>query len=430
MLSKGNRKVLEYWIVQAQENPAVPRNEPGRREWRSNSLSETLADRGHDVVRWRSAFSHQSKTFLASGNVAIPHDNYTHKFIACPPYSRHVGPARIRNHLALGRNFLKAARSGPVPELIHVGNVPISLTYAAVRYGQEVGCPVIIDIRDLWPDIYASLLPSRLSGLREPTIAALHASSFRLKWAMRHATAITALTQPYMDWALRLAARDQTDADAIFSMCYPRRDDIQPDSDLDALRARLGLAEGDQVAAYLGNIGYQSDFETVFAAARVLAERFPRFKVVLAGSGPLEEPLRRASADLPNVIVPGWLQGPEIAALLHLTQIGLIAFNPVSNYLLNIPNKFPEYLAGGMAIACGLGGEMGRLTEETGCGFLYPSGDARALSEALAGVLSDQAKLEAMGARARELHAARFDGAKIYPAFADHLERLTKLPAA
>ncbi len=267
-----------------------------RLEWRSNSLAETLADRGHDVVRWRSAFSHQAKSFLASGNTDQKHDNYVQRFIACPPYQRHIGPARLVNHRALGRNFLSVARNAPRPDLIHVGNVPIALAHAVARYGKMAGCPVVINIRDLWPDVYADLLPSRLSGLRDPLIANLHAFSFRLKWALRNATAVTALTQPYLDWALALAGRDQTDKDVIVGMCYPRFGAVPPSTDLDTLRARLNLTPQDQIAAYLGNIGHQSDFQTVIAAARRLADQFPNFKVVIAGSGPREDELRRLSA--------------------------------------------------------------------------------------------------------------------------------------
>lgn len=415
---------MSFWIVQAQENPAAARNTPGRREWRSNTLAETLSDRGHDVVRWRSAFSHQAKEYLAHGNVAEPHDTYTQRFIDCPPYRRHVGFARIRNHLTLGRNFAKTAATLTPPRLIHVGNVPISLAFAAVRYGKQVGCPVVVDIRDLWPDIYVDLLPSKATMMKGPILKGLHLICWRLRWALANATAITALTQPYLNWALELAGRQERAEDAIFGMCYPARSTAPPEADLNDLRTRLGLSPQDQVATYLGNISHQSDFDTVIKAARILVAQHPRFKVVLAGSGPREEQLRLATQDLPNVIVPGWLQGPDIAALLHLSDIGLIAFFPVPNYLRNVPNKFSEYLAGGMAIACGLGGEMGRLTQEAECGFLYPPGDAEALATTLDGLLSDPNTLAQMGTRARALHARSCDGAKIYPEFADYLEAL------
>lgn len=415
---------MSYWIIQAQENPAEPRETIGRREWRSNTLAETLADRRHDVVRWRSAFSHQSKQFLEHGNVSRPHDNYTQNFIDCPAYQRHVGLKRIRNHAALATNFGKVSRQGPPPKLIHVGNVPIDLAHAAVRYGKEVGCPTIIDIRDLWPDIYVDLLPNALSGLREPMLKLLKFSAFRLRWAIRNATAITALTQPYMDWAMDLGERTQTPKDAIFPMCYPQRDEQPSDVAMTALRKRLGVAPDDIVAVYLGNIGYQSDFELVIEAAKQLSSRFPKFKVVIAGSGPKEEALKELTNSVPNVIIPGWLRGEEMSAILHLSDIGLIAFHPVPNYLKNIPNKYSEYLAGGLAVACGLGGEMGRLTDQHGCGFTYPPGDLDTLCDRLAHLLSDHSSLKAIGEKSLALYQAKFTSERVFPAFADHLEML------
>lgn len=417
---------MSYWIIQAQENPAEPRSVTGRREWRSNTLSETLADRGHDVVRWRSAFSHQSKKFLANGNVVKAHDNYTQRFIACPPYQRHVGLSRIRNHKALGRNFLLAAQSCPAPDLIHVGNVPIELAHAAVRYGKTVGCPVVIDIRDLWPDIYVDLLPKFVSFIQSPLLKFLKFTSLQLKWTMRNATAITALTEPYLEWGLDIANRQACDNDAVFAMCYPRRDESPPAQAISALREELGLEPDDLVATYLGNIGYQSDFELLIQAAKRLAKQFPKFKIVIAGSGPNEGKVRQLASGLDNVILPGWLQGDRLASLLHVSKIGLIAFRPVPNYLKNIPNKYSEYLAGGMAISCGLGGEMARLTQEKSCGFVYPAGDLERLCTELTRVLADPALLDSMCARAKSLHASHFDSANVYPAFADHLEHIVQ----
>jgi len=416
---------MSYWIIQAQENQAEPRVQMNRREWRSNTLAETLADRGHKVVRWRSAFSHQSKSFLADGNVEHPHDNYIQRYIDCPPYKRHVGLSRVKNHISLGRNFMKVARTLETPRLIHVGNVPTEMAYSAVRYGNDVGCPVVVDIRDLWPDIYVDILPEWTDNLRAPILKLLKFGSIRLKWTMRNASAITALTQPFMDWALELAGRAQNEDDAIFAMCYPRRDIDPPKVVVADLRARLGLSPDNQVATYLGNISRQTNFELIIEAAARLGDTFPQFKVVIAGSGPMEDKIRDLASRTSNVIVPGWLQGQEIAALLHISKIGLIAFHPVPNYQKNIPNKYSEYLAGGLAISCGLSGEMARLTRENDCGFTYPPCDVDALCGELSRVLSDPELLDGMRARARALHASKFDNAHVYPAFADHLERIT-----
>lgn len=312
------------------------------------------------------------------------------------------------------------------PHLIHVGNVPIALASAAVAYGKRHKIPVVIDIRDLWPDIYVDLIPERFISLRQPVLSALHATSFALKKSLRDAAAITALTPSYLDWALGLAGRPVKPADRIFEMCYPVRQHQQSAADIANLRGHLRLDPGHTIACYAGNIGYQSDFKTLITAARKLQSTAPTFRLVLAGSGPMTEELKNLSADLDNVIIPGWLKGSELSALMSIASIGMIAYKPVPNFLRNIPNKFSEYLGNGLAVACGLGGEMGRLVQETSCGFIYEPGNADMLVNELAQLINDPARLSNMGAKARDLHRTRFDGAQIYPKFADYLEDLAK----
>lgn len=416
---------MRFWIVQAQENPAVARSVRGRRMWRSNTLAEILADGGNDVVRWRSAFSHQAKIFLSQGNYAETHDNYVQRFIACTPYRRHVGFARIRSHFSLAHNFTRSAIGEPQPDLIHVGNVPIELAHAAVRFGQATKRPVLVDIRDLWPDVYVDLLP--LPRLRPVSRSLAHALSWKLKWTLRNATGITALTEPYLDWALTLAGRRRSSADAVVPMCYPVRNRIPDPTILNAMRSRIGLTKDDGVRdeivlTYLGNISYQSDFEMAIEAAKLLAVRAVPVRLVIAGSGPRESELREAARALPNVSVPGWLDGKELDALLHLSDVGLIAFHPSQNYLLNIPNKFPEYLAAGLAVACGLGGQMGSMTERARCGISFAPGDATGLADALTGLVAAPTRLAAMKDAAAALHRQYFDAQNIFPSFAQHLK--------
>lgn len=420
---------MNIWIIQAQENPAEDRSINGRRQWRSNTLAEVLADKGHEVVRWRSAFSHQAKHFLAKRNSSVTYDNYTQNFIACSSYKNHIGFKRIRSHQALGKNFLEFARKSPKPDLIHVGNVPIELAHAAVKYAKEVSCPVVIDVRDLWPDIYVDFIPDSLSAIRPIVLKALKQFSFKLKWTMKNATAFTGLTQPYMDWALELAGRTQSEQDAIFGMSYPRKVCVNDDHAETTFRGKFGISKNDVLVTYVGNVGFQSDFDLVIEAAQRLSRANPNLKFVIAGSGPALDRIRNAASGSSNVILPGWLNGLDLSCLLHISQIGLIAFKPVPNYLKNIPNKYPEYLSSGMAVACGLGGEMGRLTIESGCGFVYKSGDVDDFCAQLGFVLKNNKELRNMQESARALHADKFDSASIYPAFASYLETVAVAPA-
>jgi glycosyltransferase involved in cell wall biosynthesis len=416
---------MNFWVIHAQENPAAPRAQQNRREWRSNTLCEHLADRGHHVVRWRSSFSHQAKRQLSDGSVLEPIDNYFHQFIESPDYKRHIGLARIRNHIKLGANFSKVAgQATKQPDLIHVGNVPIALCYAAVRYASSRDIPVVVDVRDLWPDIYVDLLPASLGFMRCPVLRLLHLASFRLNWAFRNATAINGLTQSYLDWGLERASRIQHQSDAVFPMSYPAKDTPPAQGSIAELRQKLGVGEDDVLAVYVGNIGYQSDFDTLIKATEQIAKTQPQFKCVIAGSGPREAELKKMAAQNGNVIFPGWLEGDEIHALLAISTFGLVAYNPVPNYLRNIPNKFSEYLAGGLAIACGLQGEMGQLTAMSGSGFTYSPHGAGALAANICNLIDKPEVLAKMKHAAVQLHKDRFDAAMIYPKMSDHLEVL------
>ncbi len=225
-----------------------------------------------------------------------------------------------------------------------------------------------------------------------------------------------------MAWGLEKAQRAERAQDAIFPMCYPKVDiDLDPDATA-ALQERLGLKNDDMLACYFGNIGHQSDFEIVTRTARLLQSRAPNVKFIIAGSGPREEEMRKLAADLPNVIVPGWLQGAEVQALMSLSTFGLVIYKPVANFLRNIPNKFSEYLSGGQVIVCGLGGEMGELTQTHGCGFVYEAGNAEALAQEIAALSLDDEKRAQMSKAAAQLHHTHFDGSELYSKFADYLE--------
>ncbi len=75
-------------------------------------------------------------------------------------------------------NFTKLANSyDTLPDVIHVCNVPIELCHAAVTYGRAKGIPVVIDVRDLWPDVYLEVIPQRFGLLRSVAEAYFNAFS-------------------------------------------------------------------------------------------------------------------------------------------------------------------------------------------------------------------------------------------------------------
>lgn len=415
---------MRFWIIHAQEHLAQPRSVPDRRVWRSNALAEMLADRGHAVVRWRSSYSHHEKRYLAKGSPRVAFENFHYQYLDGPPYRRSIGLSRIQHHKTLGRNFEKVARTATeTPDLIHVGNVPLELSLAAVRFGRKHRVPVVVDIRDLWPDLFLDLIPTRLKLLRPLGALFLHPFYRQARETMRGAKAVSGITTPFVEWGLRLAGREGGPFDRAFHMSYPEQEGEAGSEAQARVAELLGPRDNRLLFVYLGNIGYQSDFDTLIAAARRMQGRVAG-KFVICGDGPKLEAVRRQSAGLENVAVPGWLNAEEVKDLLNRATVGLLPYHPMPNFMLNMPNKFAEYLAGGLILACGLEGEMARMIRQHNCGFVYPARDATALADQLTLFTGGGTDLAALRLNAKKLYEAEFNCREVHARLCDYLELL------
>lgn len=416
---------MNFWIIHAQEPLPQPSHVTTRRLWRSNTIAEMLAGRGHRVVRWRSGYSHYEKRYLVSGSPREKVEGYEFQFLEGPPYRRHIGFRRIRHHQAVARKFSELAVAiDHRPDAIHVSNVPIELCRAAVEFARQRGIPVVIDVRDLWPDLFLDIVPAALS-IFKPGLKWLLRSSYQdAAYAMRHATAVTGITQPFVDWGLRKAGRSRTELDQVFHMSYPSLGSLRDETGIAKLAERLGLKEKEPLFCYFGSIGYQSDFDTLIEAARLLNGRVAA-KFVICGEGPKLRRLRTKASGLSNVVFPGWLEAEDVRSLMQVATVGLIPFKERDNYTLNMPNKFSEYLSGGLVLACGLRGEMARLVETHDCGFVYPAGDAVTLAQKLVGLANcPPARLRAMKENAKSLFREQFDYKVVYTRLCGYLEAL------
>jgi len=399
----------------------MPQGAGSHRLWRSNTLSEYLASRGHQVVRWRSSFDHYKKRPLASGGERIDIGPYAIQFLPAPQYRRNIGIARWRHHRALAESFRQfAPREMLQPDVIHVANVPLELCREVVTFAVARRVPVIVDVRDLWPDVVIDMAPA---SCRFFARSAFHRMTEDSRYSLRNATAISGISDPIVEWGANQAGRVRSKWDRSFPMAYADLSvGVQESGEADGSTvASLGIMPDDFLVCFFGSIGHQFDFDTVLDAA-VNAQKFPHIKFVLCGDGPVLATLRRRAAGLPNVILPGWLEGPDIRALMRVAAVGILPYRPYRCFKMSISSKFSEYLAGGLAIACGVEGEMAALTITNRCGFVYAHGDWRSLLRGLAMLAAEGPALSAAKHRARALFGTQFSSAAIYPDMCEYLE--------
>ena len=391
---------------------------------RSGIVTKALAARGADVTWWVSTFSHNHPTreYVATqGEQRTVMDNVTLRFVHGPPYHKNVSLARIRNHRALAADFSKLARTLPKPDLIFCAYPPIEIADEATRFGAEFGIPVILDIRDLWPDVFLDVTPVPRPLMR----IALQPWYVRARQTLARATALTAITEPILDVGLNLAGRPRHDGDGVFCHAYerPQINETQRQAAERFWRQQgLELGGKEKIACFFGNLSSAPDLDTpVEALSHLTAGLEPHLKMVLCGSGDRVPWLREQAQRHRQLIVPGRVGQAEIAVLMEHAHLGLLIYPNRPDLALSFPNKFGEYLSGSLPILSTLEGLSGTFLREKGLGATCRSGEPHKFARQMEALICDEARHGAMVNTARQVFSDEFDASRVYGAMVDHL---------
>lgn len=408
---------MNFWLV----NPFDPL--PGEREQlgRYAALAQALRARGHEVVWWSSAYSHRFKRTVDQDAVrrAAADWGIEVRLTRVPPYRGNVSLRRLWNHRVLGRRFQAEARRAPRPDLILASSPPLESAAHATRLGRAWGVPVVLDIKDQWPDNFARVLPRWARGAGRGLLAPYYALE---RTAYRGADGIVGVAQGYVERGTAVGGRKRWEA------VFPLGVDV---AEVRGAMAR-GAAEfgvkwrkppGQTWLLYSGSHSYMYDFLTIVRAAIPAQRRWgERVRFILTGTGELA-PRAHAlvrEAGLRNVTLAGFLEFPEWACLLSQVDAGFNASFPEA--LIYFPNKIFYYLAAGAAVLNTIPGQCARLVEEHGCGLNYTAGDVEGCLAAVQALVDDEPRLLAMGAAARRLAEDVFDRRIVYAEMAVYLE--------
>lgn len=417
------RDRLRIWLVKAHE--PVPTDGPGVRLLRMAMFAEALAEAGHDVVWWTSTFFHGGKVQRYEHDATVDvHDNYRIRFVWADGYTKNLSLARVRNHRAVARRLRQQLDGEPRPDIIMSAFPTPELCAVSVDYGRAQRVPVLIDIRDLWPDFLYTLGPD---WARPVMRAGLWPMERSVRRTMARATGVVGISQSFMEWGARMAGRPVGPNDAHFPLGYlPKPPTATELADADAYwdAQGVGRREDEFIACYFGIIGECDDMATCIEAARLLQQGDRPFRFVLAGMGPRVPEYQRTAADLPNVLLPGWVEKPQIWSLVHRSRVGLIPVFPgsVDHSLDAIPNKAHEYLHAGLPVLSAYPGDMERFIERHDCGEVIRPGDPRGLADRLIALHDDPTRYARLASNAKAAFDECLHGARVYRGLMEHVE--------
>lgn len=403
------------WILQIGEALPIDR---GARMLRTSLLADQLALREHKVIWWASTFNHFQKNWYYNKDTELKINDYlTIKALKGVGYSKNVSLSRIIDHRIIARKFRKMAPAMQQPDIIISSMPSYDLAFESVIYAEKRDIPVVVDIRDQWPDIFLDAVPERIKWLAR----ILMASEFSmLKKLLTKADGLISMTSDILDWGLQKASRKKTRRDKVFYLGY-KRDILSTLSEDNRIHELIRKMEGKFIVSFIGTFGIYHNPQIMIECAENIKDSEILF--VVAGDGELAIHLKSKATHLENVIFPGWLNQAEVTALLRHSHVGVCPTGEHANKGF-FPNKAFTYFSEGLPVLTSFKGDLEGFIKEYKIGLHYD--DLDGLTAAISQLKSNYELYKSMRRNVFKVFKEKFDAKLIYASYADYIESLAK----
>ncbi len=287
-------------------------------------------------------------------------------------------------------------------------------TVATARLARRLR-PDLVVAHWVIPNGPPAALAARLAGC--PLVVSLHGSDVFLaerkapigraaRAVFGRAAAVTACSPDLAARAIGLGARPATTTTIPYGVDPARFRPHTPDERA-AIRARLGLRDGERLVLAGGRLVYKKGLDVAIDAfaGDAVREAGPA-RLVIFGYGDLEEGLRAQAVRLglaDRVLFAGRIERDHIPALFAAADLFLLpSVHDHAGNVDGLPNTLLEAMATGLPIVASDVVGVPTVIDDGVHGRLVPERDSAALGVALAALLREPARAAALGVAARE----------------------------
>jgi glycosyltransferase involved in cell wall biosynthesis len=408
---------MRIWFV----NPYGPIPGEGWRDYRFTLLGRALAARGHDVTWWTANFAHHFKSFRSKGwEDRLDSPGFTIRLVPTVGYAQNISLRRVAFEAKYAQNLLQQSKGMAAPDLIIGVDPPQVAGWAARTLAKRYRAKLVIDVFDLWPELFELALPQRMRRFSKIIFAPLYAMRKR---SYRAADAITALCEQYLAKAKAESGRTDQPASLFFNGIDVDafRQTMHSGRDKNDIRSEFGVRNDALIAIYAGSLGPNYDIPTLLACGEQLRQKNENVQLIIAGSGPLESTVISAVEKIGSqwIHFVGKVSPERLTHLYSVCDIGLCAYAPLSN--VGMPDKFYDYTAAGLSILNSLKGELSEIILRKGIGNNYKAGDSIELTKMLVEMASNHKSIVDMKFLSYD-SAFEYDSKLQYKAMADFVE--------
>ena len=413
---------MKVWIFQTGE--PMPLVSEGSRPMRTMNLTNYLINNGHEVVIWTSTFSHQLKKFLVENKYSvIQRDNVEVRLIPSLGYKKNVSIKRLLDHLLIAYVLYRRLKiEKERPDILFVGFPPIFFCNVAVKWAKKNKIPVMIDIKDRWPEVFIFKAPNLLKPLVKFSVLP---SEHVVKNIFLKADAISTISKGFLSWIRTYSGRSYHSSDKVFYLTPGRK--------VDAASAQVVLSKASKkrnvdplTILFVGSFSHSFDFRPIIEAARYAREHKLNWHFSLCGYGPQQHQLEREAVHLTNLRILEAVDELKYQRLAEKADAAIAPYERTPDFQLSIPNKIFDYMSFGLPIITSLDGELGSFLKSNECGLVYSTLVKKDLTKKLLFLSNNRNTLATYSINAKRKFNRDCSSGKVYPDLVAELEKLSK----
>jgi glycosyltransferase involved in cell wall biosynthesis len=390
----------------------------GWSEYRFSMIARCLSSEGYQVRWFVANFEHRSKLWREANEAGIEvKPRYQISVIETTGYTSHVSTKRI----LFERNFAKNVLNSKIilqerPSLIVFGDPALFVADIYKKIALKSKSPYVVDILDLWPEIFIALLPSFLKKFEKIILFPLY--SLR-SWFFKSSIGFTAVAPDYLEI---INNTKHTAKKAIIYIGLSDEDNLEEQVEEKPLS--LNKSSDDIWLVYAGTLGYNYDIETIIEFASLINSAGLRnVKIIMAGDGEMKKKVIEYNNFNKNskLLYLGRLSYRELSQVYKMSDIAISSYNKTSP--VSMPLKVFDYFYYGLPIINSLNREVARLIQTEVVGIQYEAGNVESMWSAFIQLYEDEDLRTRMSSNSKEL-GKRFTFKKQYKKYVNFINEL------
>lgn len=331
---------MKIWFFTLSEPTKIENKESKLR--RHGQLMNYLNSKGHEITWWCENFDHFTKKIRTKSTKKIKikkkFDIYSVKSI---PYTRNISFKRYLNNFLIGNEMNKLFYKEKAPNVIVISMPPIDGAVPLMKFAKKNKIKVILDIRDMWPDIikwyfkflyFLPILPFYLL------------MKHNLKYLISNSDKVIATSKGMLNWAKNKGN-------------VKKGKYIYISHHIAKTKLKRKINNRRIFLAHVGVIGTSNNSKEFLEYFLKLPKNIQKkFDITFAGYGDLYNELRK-KIKVKNIHFVGWQTEKQIKKIYKKANFGLVLYKNRKDFRNNIVNKVSEYLGYGLPIITTLSGE-------------------------------------------------------------------------